>query len=319
MHKPAPIIYIAGLTLACCLWRAAMADQPPAPGSAAPVSVLAEAGGHNLTSQNVGDLLAMYSWLLEAPLTPTETTRVTSILIGEFNANPDKAAANYAGIHQKLAQLEAQDPVLQCRTRADAWKALAKAAPTNPSLAAVLKALSDNSSLLLVTPTGVVTQPQIDALIASDDLVAQIAGLPPTTPAARAELTRELVAKFPSFDEQGDPYEAVTDAEERSLSLRLWMESSPGNKATVLGIIKAKVHSEADVPPVTHLLENTALMMTRMSRFAVQQKIIEGVVATNEAQLDAIRAAGEHYMNHESRGYQHGEPTPGPNTGLGPQ
>ena len=309
MHALLLVIGLSGLLLSGC----------PAGASDAPATILAEAGGQRLTSQNTGEMLALYEWLLETPLTAEEKTRLTAILIDEFKANPGKAAANYVATEGKLAQIEKSDPLQRFRSRAEIWKAVAQSRPADPALTAAFKALADNPSLLLVSANGVVTQPQIDALVASDDLVADLAGLPKTSASARAELTRQIVAKFPGFDEKEDRYEALTDAEERGLSLRLWMESSPKNREAVLALIKSEVHGEADVPRVARSLENTALMLTRMSRYVLQQKILTSVAAAYEAQLEAIRAAGQHYSNHESRSYQHGNPTPGPTTGLGPQ
>lgn len=256
--------------------------------------------------------------MLESPLSAEERASLRSLLIDEFKASPTKVAKNYAAIHEQLPQILHADPTQQARRRAEIWKNLIKVAPSDPAAGAVLQILSKNPSVLLVTDKGVVTQYEIDALIASDDNVAAAAGLANTSPAERARITREILADFPGFTEKEDRYEAVADAEERCLSLRAFVESSPENRATVIADIKAKVHEASAIPREARALENNALLLTRMGRYVLQQKIISGVVQMYRGQIDAIRQAGDQFMWHESRAYQHGEPKPGPHTGLGP-
>jgi hypothetical protein len=289
-----------------------------ADASSQPDPVLAQAGGQTFTGRNFDELLTIYNWLLESPLSVAEQASLRVILINEFKANPTRIARNYAAIHVQLPQILGADPLLQARRRAEIWKSLIKGAPHDPGSAGVLKILSRNPSVLLVTDKGVVTQPEIDALVASDDNVATVVGLAKTTPTERARITRKIVADFPGFSENEDRYEAIADAEERCLSLRAFVESSAQNRATIIADIKAKVHDSSDVPREARTLENNALLLTRMGRYALQQKIISGVAAMYHGQINAIREAGDRYMWHESRAYQHGEPKPGANTGFGP-
>jgi hypothetical protein len=290
--------------------------QPDATSHADPV--LAEVGGQTLTGLNFDELLAIYNWLLESPLSAEDQAALKAVLIDELKANPTKVAKNYGAIHQQLPQILHADPLQQARRRADIWKRLAKDAPNDPGTGAVLKILSKSPSVLVVTDKGVVTQPEIDALIASDDNVAAVAGLSKASLTERARISRTVVAAFPGFSETEDRYEAVADAEERCLSLRAFVESSVHNRETVIAAIKAKVHEPDDVPREARALENNALLLTRMGRYVLQQKIIVGVAEMYHGQINAIREAGDRFMWHESRAYQHGEPRPGSPTGLGP-
>ena len=289
-----------------------------ADASPKPDPVLAQAGGQTLTGQNVDELLTIYDWLLESPLNAAERAALSAILIDEFKTDPAKIAKNYAAIHAQLPQIVRADPLQQARRRSEIWKSMIKDAPGEPGTAAVLKLLAKHPSVLLVTDRGVVTQTQIDALIASDDNVAAVAGLAKTAPAERARIAGQFVAAFPGFTENEDRYEAIADAEERSLSLRALVESSPRNRAAVEAEIKAKVHDPGDVPREARALENNALLSTRMGRYVLQQQIISSVNAQYQAQIRAIREAGDRFTWHESRGYQHGESKPGAHTGLGP-
>ncbi len=294
------------------------AAQAQASASPQPAEIVAQAGGQALTRQNIDELLTVYDWLLEGPLSASEKTALTAVLVDEFKANPAKAAKNYAGIHQQLPQLVAASPTQQARRRSEIWRSVVKGAPGDPATASVLKIFSSHPSVLLVTGTGVVTQPEVDALIASDDNVATAAGLPKATPAERTRIAREIVAVFPSLSEKEDRYEAIADAEERCFSLQAFVESTPERRAAVVAEIKAKVHDPKDVPVEARLLENNALLLSRMQQYALQQKVIYGVVAQYQAQIAAIREASDRFSWHESRGYQHGEAKPGPRTGLGP-
>lgn len=289
-----------------------------ADASAKQDDVLAQAGGQTLTRQNFDELLTIYNWLLESSLNAGEQDALSTVLIDEFKANPAKIAKNYAAIHDQVPQILRADPLQQARRRAEIWKSMIKDAPGDPGTAAVLKILAKNPSVLLVTDRGVVTQTEIDALIASDDNVAAVAGLAKTTPAERARIVQQIVAAFPGFAENEDRYEAIADAEERCLSLRAIVESSAQNRAAVVAEIKAKVHDPSDVAREARALENNALLRTRMGRYVLQQQIISSVNALYQGQIRAIREAGDRYMWHESRSYQHGESKPGAHTGLGP-
>lgn len=291
----------------------AQADASPKQGPA-----LAEAGGQTLTGQNVDELLTIYDWLLESPLSADERAALSAILIDAFKADPAKMAKNDAVVHQQVPQILRADPLQQARRRSEIWQSMIKGAPSDPGTAAVLKLLAKHPSVLLVTDKGVVTQTEIDALVASDDNVAAVAGLAKTSPAERARIAGQIVAVFPGLKETEDRYEAIGDAEERSLSLRAYVESSPGNRAAVEAEIKAKVHDPGDVPREARALENNALLLTRMGRYVLQQQIISSVNAIYQGQIRAIREAGDRFTWHESRGYQHGEAKPGAHTGLGP-
>jgi hypothetical protein len=289
-----------------------------ADASSKPDQLLVQAGGQTLAGRNLDELMAIYNWLLEAPLSAEEQASLGVVLIDEFKANPTRVAKNYAAIHEQLPQILHADPLQQARRRAEIWKHLIKDAPNEPSTQAVLKILAGNRSVLLVTDKGVVTQPEIDALIASDDNVAAVAGLAKNSPAERAHITRMIVADFPGFKENEVRYEAVADDEERCLSLRAFVESSAQNRAAVIAEIRVKVHDPADIPREARALENNALLLTRMGRYVLQQKIISGVVAVYNGQINTIREAGDRYMWYESRAYQPGEAKPGSHTGLGP-
>jgi hypothetical protein len=82
--------------------------------------------------------------------------------------------------------------------------------------------------------------------------------------------------------------------------------------------IKATVHDAKDIAPAARQLENEAMLSALIKKFTEQQQMIAGVTATYQAQINAIREAGQRFQWHESRAYQHGEPMPGPNPGSGP-
>jgi hypothetical protein len=281
-------------------------------------SIAAQAAGRTLTGQNLQDLFAIYDWLLEDPLNDKEKTSLTPVLIEEFKKNPATVANNYVTIHQLLPQLLSATLTQQARRRAEMWQHLIETRATDPTTVLVLKILADHPSVLLFTDQGVVTRQQIDAIVASDDNVAEAAGLPRATPDERSRITREILAAFPGFSPKEDRFEAIADAEERCLSLRDFVESSPEHRAAVVADITAHVHQAQDVPREARTLENNALLMSRMHQFAVQQQIIAGVTAQYQSQIEAIREAGDRFMWHESRAYAHGEAKPGPHTGLGP-
>jgi hypothetical protein len=280
--------------------------------------IIAQADGQALTQQNLDELLALYAWLLESPLGAAEKDALTGVLVDEFRSGPAKAAKNYQALHQQLVAILAATPAQQARRRAETWKGVIGAAPSDPFLARALKILAADPAVLVVTGQGIVTRPQVEALIASDDNVAEAAGLPKASPADRARITREIAAAFPRLDVKQDRYEAVADAEERSLALQAFVESAPKYRALVLADIKAKVHAAGDVAPEARALENNALLISRMQQFVIQQKIIADVAAVYQSRIAAIREASDRFSWHESRAYQHGESKPGPRTGLGP-
>ena len=305
----------AGLALVAC------ACLPPAAGAAASPDagrIVAQAGGQSLTQRDIDELLILYDWLLESPLNSAERSSMTVILVREFNADPAKAARNYAALDKTLPQILSLSLTHQARRRSEVLKGIAQQRRTDAYMAEILTLLARHPSVLAVADDGVLTQHQVDAMIACDDNVAQTAGLPKASPAERARVTRAVAQAFPGLKPTSDAYEAITDAEERCFSLRDFVENSAKNHDAVIADIRAEVHSAKDAPAMARKLENNALLVSRMQTFAQQQKIISGVISVYQGQLNALRAASDSFTWHESRAYAHGESKPGGPSGFGP-
>ncbi len=76
------------------------------------------------------------------------------------------------------------------------WDGYLKGARQNPHMAAVMKILTKHSNLLVANDEAVIRQAQIDAIIATHDVIAELVHLPPASAEQEAAFAKDTAAHY---------------------------------------------------------------------------------------------------------------------------
>lgn len=90
-----------------------------------------------------------------------------------------------------------------------------------------------------------IRQPQLDALSASNDAVAELAQLPHSTDAERAAMAKSLPARFGSLPDEEKTQ--LREAEPRWVMLRDFIMACSRERGTAVAEVRQKVHEPGDV------------------------------------------------------------------------
>jgi hypothetical protein len=163
-------------------------------------ATLATMGTARLTGQDMNDVLEIYSLMLETSLPPAERESLTVFTIKDFTRDPASFVHARPAVHDTvMSYMNDVTPLGRERRRAELWDVLLKNAAKDPDAKELVKLLTQDPSVVVVTDDAVIRQPQIDAFFASNDLVAELAHLPHSTDAEHAAMAKSLPARFGSL------------------------------------------------------------------------------------------------------------------------
>jgi len=145
-----------------------------------------------------------------------------------------------------------------------------KAAPSDRFLAQWLGLMRHHTPVLAEGDGMVVTGPELAAMFATEDDVADIGGQPRRAAAERAALAQSLAARFAGMPAAEKAQYA--HAERRRAALQANIFAYDDLRAKAVGLIKAAVHKPEDVPPEARKLEADGMQFVEaFQRFAGQQ------------------------------------------------
>ena len=163
--------------------------------------VLATVRGVQLTRAMVADGTAFGEFLAAQTFSPAERQSLADQSVVLFQADPAGQAQTYAQVATMLATIRSADQVERARLRQELMTNL-HFSPGGRS-SPLMQVVYDYAPVIAIDPNRrlLVTGHAIDALFASNDAIAGIAGHPASTPADRAALVAELPQAFPGLAE----------------------------------------------------------------------------------------------------------------------
>jgi hypothetical protein len=269
-------------TLFCA--AAALLIAAPASADPAPGEVLARAGGLAYTTANLSDVLALDEGVLESPLSGEERAAVQDILVAEFQAKPAEIAKFAPVLHQNAELFRHGRVYEQAVARESYWESVLKQAPTDRFIAAWLEIMRRHAPILAEGGGMVVTQPELAAMFATEDVVAEMAGQPRRSAADRKALAEALAAHFAAMPAAEKA--TYAHAERRRAALLGNILAYSDLRAKAVGLVKAAVHGPEDVPPEARSLENDGMQFAEIGeRFTAQQvQVIQGIGKLNSVE-----------------------------------
>ena len=275
---------IAGLALS-----AAAAADP------APSEVLAQAGGLSYTGANLADVLAIDAGVLESPLSDAERIRVQQIVVEGFKEAPDKVAKSFAAIHNNAELYRHGSAMEQALAREGHWEAVLKAAPTDRIVAQWLEIMRQHGTVIVEGDGMVVTKPELQAMFASEDLVAEVAGQPKPAAAERDALTVGLPERFAAL--KPEEKARYAHAERRRAALLQNILAYGDLRAKAVTLIKTAVHKPEDVAPEARSLEDDGMRFAEeIARFSQQQAAIGGLDYKTKTTAEGINFASRKFL-----------------------
>ena len=263
---------------------AALLIAVPASADPAPGDVLARAGGFTYTAGHLADVLAVDEGVLESPLGAEERATVQDILIAEFQANPAQSA-KFGPVMHTNAELFRHGPAYdQAVAREAYWEAVLKQAPSDRFIAAWLDIMRKHAPILAEGDGMVVTRPELAAMLATDDDIAEMAGQPRRSAAERQAFAAALTTRFAALP--AEEKATYAHAERRRAALLGNILAYSDLRAKAVGLVKAAVHGPEDVPPEARRLENEGMKFAEVGeRFAAQQgQVMQGMGKLNSVE-----------------------------------
>jgi hypothetical protein len=225
------------------------------PARAATSGVVAEASGVALTVQTMQAGYAVYDFFAGRTIAPADRDALRAQFVAAFNRDPKGEAAKYPSVRQLASGIaHGFDPLVAAQIRERLWDALASQSfPEARAELAVLKKYQlpiAEAGGLLVTPAA------FDALVASDDLVADLTGYPKTKAAEKTQLAGELARQFATLSASDKA--AYSHAESRHFAL-VEMSRDRSMHESVMADLKRMVHARADVPRAARAVETDSV------------------------------------------------------------
>ena len=275
----------AGLAgLALCAAAPAAADE-----------VLAQASGLSYTGANLADVLAIDAGVLESPLSDAERIRVQQIVVEGFKEAPDKVAKSFAAIHNNAELYRHGSAMEQALAREGHWEAVLKAAPTDRIVAQWLEIMRHHGTVVVEGDGMVVTKPELQAMFASEDLVAEVAGQPKPAAAERDALTASLPERFAAL--KPEEKARYAHAERRRAALLQNILAYSDLRAKAVTLIKTAVHKPEDVAPEARSLEDDGMRFAEeIARFSQQQAAIGGLDYKTKTTAEGINFASRKFL-----------------------
>lgn len=245
--------------------------------------VVARSGQYVMSMQDYQDLMSLNMLVLETALTPAEQQEVGRSIVSQFQKNPTVLAKNSDKLRQ-MADIARRGSLLERTVLAQyLWNNWCSEAPYD-SLTARWVAIIKLHNPPIVTGDGlVVTKLQVDAMFASNDWVAQTAGLPISTVETRNAFIRTLPTRFPAMSRVEKEQLAYADRRWAAFRDPILVHSDLTAKA--VSLVHQNVHRAADIAPQARQFENSGLQFAAVVNQAIRRttQLIGGLGAADQA------------------------------------
>jgi hypothetical protein len=247
-------------------------------------TVIARSGRYVYTEASLQDILDVDTAVLESPLTAAEQAQIRTLVIDEFNRDPAKIASVLPTLHNVAIMFRTGQLYDRAVAREKDWELTLQKAPSDPVAARSLEIMRKHTPIVASANGLVVTSHEIDALFASSDIIAQVAGQPKSTPEQRAAFTRSLPGRFAQLSpiEQ----EQIAHAERRVLALRGTIYAYTDLRAKAEAQIHTNVHGPEDVPKEARRLEDWGIKFADTVKTFAQREV---AISAEEAKLNSVR------------------------------
>jgi hypothetical protein len=244
----------------------------------------AATGQHVYPEASLQDVYAVDAGVLESPLTPTEQAQIRALVIDEFNRDPAKIAAALPRLHNVAIMFRSGSLYDRAVAREKVWEMTLQKASSDPIAARSLEIMRKHTPIVASANGLVVTSHEIDAMFASSDIIAQVAGQPKSTPEQRAAFTRSLPGRFAQLSPTEQ--DQIAHAERRVLALRGTIYAYTDLRAKAEAQIHTNVHGPEDVPKEARRLEDWGVKFADTVHTYVRR---EAAINGEEAKLNSVR------------------------------
>lgn len=246
--------------------------------------VLARSGRYAYPESSLRDVLAIDAAILESPLSDAEQAQVRALVIDEFNRDPAKIVAVIPAAHRMAGLFHDGAGYDIASTREKYWESTLKLAQSDALAARWLEIMKRHVPIIVAASGYVVTMHQVNALFASSDYIAGIAGQPKSTPEQRAAFARSLPGRFTQMSPVEQ--EQIAHAESRLVASQVNIFKYNDLHAKAATQIHANVHGPDDVPKEARRLEDWGIKFQNVYQtFATRQQAING----EQAKLDSVK------------------------------
>ena len=247
-------------------------------------AIIARSGRYVYTEASLQDILDVDTGVLESPLTSAEQAQIRALVIDEFNRDPAKIASVLPTLHNVAIMFRSGQLYDRAVAREKDWEITLQKAPSDPIAARSLEIMRKHTPIIASANGLVVTSHEIDAMFASSDIIAQVAGQPKSTPEQRAAFTKSLPGRFAQLSpiEQ----EQIAHAERRVLALRGTIYAYTDLRAKAEAQIHTNVHGPEDVPKEARRLEDWGIKFADTVKTFAQR---EAAISAEEAKLNSVR------------------------------
>jgi hypothetical protein len=232
-------------------------------GQANETQVVAQAGSYKMTAQDLSDILALDSLVLQTPLSSAEQQEVRQILLAQFQKNP--AALSAASDKMRRLAEVARHGSLYERSELGSylWCTWSNSASGNPLTARWVAIIKAHNPAVVSDGQYAITQLQLNALFSSNDWVAGVAGQPLSTPESRAKFVQQVQAQFASMPQQAK--ENLAHADQRWAAFQGFILNDSGLHEKAVSLVHQNVHGPADVAKEARTLENSGVQFLAMT------------------------------------------------------
>jgi hypothetical protein len=247
-------------------------------------AVIARSGRYVYTEASLQDIYTVDAGVLESPLTSAEQSQIRALVIDEFNRDPAKISSVLPTLHNVANMFRSGELYDRAVAREKDWEITLQKAPSDPIAARSLEIMRKHTPIIASANGLVVTSHEIDAMFASSDIIAQVAGQPKSTPEQRAAFTRSLPGRFAQMSPTEQ--EQIAHAERRVLALRGTIYAYTDLRAKAEAQIHTNVHGPEDVPKEARRLEDWGIKFADTLHTYVQR---EAAISAEEAKLNSVR------------------------------
>jgi hypothetical protein len=247
-------------------------------------AVIARSGKYAYPEASLQDIYTVDAGVLESPLTSAEQAQIRALVIDEFNRDPAKIAAALPRLHNVAIMFRSGQLYDRAVAREKDWEITLQKAPSDPIAARSLEIMRKHTPIIACANGLVVTSHEIDAMFASSDIIAQVAGQPRSTPEQRAAFARSLPGRFAQMSPTEQ--DQIAHAERRVLALRGTIYAYTDLRAKAEAQIHANVHGPEDVPREARRLEDWGVKFADTIHTYAQR---EAAIGGEEAKLNSVR------------------------------
>ena len=281
-----PAVMVATIlgVLAPLTAQAQSTSRTPAATAPPGQAVLARSGRYAYPESSLRDVLAIDAAILESPLSDAEQTQVRTLVIDEFNRDPAKIVAVIPTTHRLAGLFHDGAGYDIASTREKYWENTLKLAQSDALAARWLEIMRRHVAIIVAANGYVVTMHQVNALFASSDYIAGIAGQPKSTPEQRAAFAKSLPGRFAQMSPVEQ--EQIAHSESRLVASQANIFKYNDLHAKAVTQIRANVQGPDDVPKEARRLEDWGIKFQNVYQtFATRQQAING----EQAKLDSVK------------------------------